>query len=112
VRIKSRSEEPKMPKGYVILTEVVLDPAGMEAYSRASGASLAEYGGTPIVVEEHVEVLEGEWHGTRTVIVEYESVEKAREWYASDQYQAAVPLRRAASDCNVVIVSGFVPRRP
>ncbi|MGO8860163.1 MAG: DUF1330 domain-containing protein [Acidimicrobiales bacterium] len=100
-----------MPKGYVILTEAVHDPGGMEEYSRASGASLAAYGGTPVVVDEHVEVLEGEWHGTRTVIVEYESVEKAREWYASDLYQAAVPLRQAAAECNVVIASGFVPRR-
>jgi uncharacterized protein (DUF1330 family) len=112
VWIKKPSEERQMPKGYVILTEAVHDPAGMAEYSKASGASLAEYGGTPLVVDEHVEVLEGEWHGTRTVIVEYESVEKAREWYASDLYQSAVPLRQAAAECNMVIASGFVPRRP
>ncbi|MET0147786.1 MAG: DUF1330 domain-containing protein, partial [Acidimicrobiales bacterium] len=54
------------------------------------------------------EVLEGEWHGTRTVIVEYPSVEQARKWYESDGYQAALPLRRAASNGNVVIATGFV----
>ena len=47
-------------------------------------------------------------HGTRTVIVEYSSVEQAREWYESDGYRTALPLRRAASSGNVVIATGFV----
>ncbi|MEV6508780.1 DUF1330 domain-containing protein [Streptomyces sp. NPDC051642] len=33
-----------MPKGYVILTESIKDPAGMDAYSRAAGPSMAEGG--------------------------------------------------------------------
>jgi uncharacterized protein (DUF1330 family) len=99
-----------MPKGYVILTEAIHDPEGMGRYAETSRASLIEYGGTPLVVDDNVEVLEGEWQGTRTVIVEFESVEKTREWYESATYAKARPLRQAAADCNVVIVSGFVPR--
>ena len=38
--------------------------------------------------------LEGEWHGTQTVLLEFESVEAAKEWYYSDAYQEAVKLRR------------------
>ena len=98
-----------MAKAYVVLTEAIHDPAGMEAYGRASMASLVEHGGRPLVVEENVEVLEGEWHGTRTVVVEYQSVEQARAWYASPSYQEALPLRQAAADCNVVILTGFEP---
>lgn len=97
-----------MPKGYVILTEDIHDPAGMAAYGAASTGPLVDFGGRVLVVDENVEVLEGEWHGTRTVIVEYPSVEQARKWYESDGYQAALPLRRAASNGNVVIVEGFV----
>jgi uncharacterized protein (DUF1330 family) len=96
-----------MAKGYVILTEDIHDPAGMDAYGRASTAPVVEFRGRPLVVDEHVEVLEGEWPGTRTVIVEFESVEQARAWYASESYQAALPLRQAAANCNVVIASGF-----
>ena len=97
-----------MPKGYVILTEAIHDREKMDAYGQASRAALVEHGGKVLVVDEHVEVLEGEWHGNRTVIVEYESVEKAREWYASASYKDALPLRLAAADCNVVIASGWV----
>jgi uncharacterized protein (DUF1330 family) len=96
-----------MPKGYVILQENIHDPDAMALYSGASAAPLIEHGGRVLVVDENVQVLEGEWHGTRTVIVQYESVDKAREWYESAGYQAVIPLRQVAADCNVVIASGF-----
>jgi uncharacterized protein (DUF1330 family) len=96
-----------MAKGYAIFTEAIRDRPGMDAYGQASMPSLIEHGGKVLVVDEDVEVLEGEWHGTRTVIVEYESVDKARGWYRSPSYQASLPLRQAAADCNVVIASGF-----
>ena len=97
--------EPHVPKGYVILTEAIHDHDGMDAYGAASMASLVEYGGRVLVVDEDVDVLEGTWHGNRTVVVEYESVDTAREWYESESYRAALPLRQAAADCNVVIAS-------
>ena len=96
-----------MPKGYVVLTEAIHDPAGMDAYGQASMPSIIEAKAKVLAVDEQVEVLEGEWHGTRTVIVEFDSVDAAREWYRSDAYQAALPLRQGASECNVAIVSGF-----
>jgi uncharacterized protein (DUF1330 family) len=98
-------------KGYVILTEEIHDRAGMEAYGAASTAPLLEHGGRVLVVDEDVQVLEGSWHGTRTVVVEFESVAKARDWYESPTYQSVMPLRQAASRCNVVIAAGFeLPR--
>ena len=64
-------------------------------------------GGKLIVAHDGAEVLEGEWHGSRTVIVEFESVDAARTWYRSPEYQAAIPIRHAAADANAVIVAGF-----
>lgn len=96
-----------MPKGYVILTEAIKDQEGMDAYSRASTRALVESRAKVLSVDTRPEVLEGEWHGNRTVVVEFESVEAARAWYESASYQEAKPLRQAAADCNVVILSGF-----
>lgn len=98
-------------KGYAILTEDIHDDARMQEYGRASAASLVEHGGRVLVVDENVEVLEGTWHGTRTVVVEFDSVDAARGWYRSPSYRATVPLRQSAADCNVVIVSGFTMPR-
>ena len=101
-----------MAKGYVIITETIHDREGMEAYAAASYPSLAEHGAKLLVVDEQVRPLEGEWPGERTVVVEFESVEAARAWYESASYQAALPLRLAASECNAIIASGFAPRDP
>ena len=100
-----------MAKGYVILTEAIHDAAAMDDYGQASKEALIAFGGKVLVVDEDVEILEGSWPGNRTVIVEFESLDKAREWYHSMSYQAALPLRLAAADCNVVIAAGFsLPR--
>jgi uncharacterized protein (DUF1330 family) len=98
-----------MPKGYVILTEVVHDPEGMRAYSRAAGAAMAGGDVSVLAVDRDPEVLEGEWPATQTVVLEFESVEAARGWYRSDAYQAAAALRHAAADTDAVILAGFEP---
>ena len=96
-----------MPKGYVILTEAVEDPAGMAAYGRAAAPSLAEGGASVLAADPRPEVLEGTWHGDQTVVLEFESVEAARAWYESAAYEKAKPLRQAAATTNAVIVAGF-----
>ncbi|WP_105968006.1 DUF1330 domain-containing protein [Streptomyces geranii] len=98
-----------MPKGYVIVTESIKDPAGLEVYARAAGASLVASGGSVLAVDDTPQQLEGEWHGDRTVVLEFESVEAARAWYESAEYGEAKPLRHAAADSNMVIVAGFEP---
>ena len=60
-------------------------------------------GATMLAFDQKAEQLEGEWHGTQTVLLEFESVEAASEWYYSDAYQEAAKLRQAAADCNGVI---------
>ena len=94
-----------MPKGYIIITEDVKDPAGMVEYAKAAGKAMA--GATLLSFDQKPVVLEGTWHGTQTVLLEFESVEAARAWYDSEEYQAAVGLRQAAADCNGVIISGM-----
>jgi uncharacterized protein (DUF1330 family) len=96
-----------MAKGYVIFTESIKDEAGMGAYGSKAAPTMMEHGGTPLVVHDEPEVLEGDWHGSRTVILEFDSVDAARAWYHSPAYQDAIPLRQAAAETNVVIVEGF-----
>ncbi|MCI3274323.1 DUF1330 domain-containing protein [Streptomyces cylindrosporus] len=96
-----------MPKGYVILTEAINDPDGMAAYGKAAGLSIAESGASILAVDPNPQLLEGDWHGSQTVVLEFESVEAARTWYESAAYEKAKPLRQAAAETNAVIVSGF-----
>ena len=96
-----------MPKGYAIVTEEIIDQARYEGYGQKAMPTIMQYGGMPIVAYDNAEVLEGQWHGTRTIVVEFASVEAARRWYNSPEYQAIIGERHASTDSNFVIVGGF-----
>jgi uncharacterized protein (DUF1330 family) len=96
-----------VPKAYVIFTEAIKDPEGMKAYGQAAAPSIGASGAAVLAVNQAAEVLEGQWHGQQTVILEFESAEAARAWYESDAYQKAIPLRQAAADTNAVIITGL-----
>jgi uncharacterized protein (DUF1330 family) len=101
-----------MPKGYVIIQESIHDPEAMEIYAKTSGAPLVEHGAKLLALDDHYEVLEGEWKGSRVSVIEFESVEMARRWYHSASNRESTRLRQAAADFNMVIASGFVPKDP
>jgi uncharacterized protein (DUF1330 family) len=94
-----------VPKGYVVITEDVKDPAGMAEYGKLASKAMA--GATILAFDSKVETIEGKWHGTQTVLLEFESPEAARDWYNSDAYQEAAKLRQAAAECHGAILSGL-----
>jgi uncharacterized protein (DUF1330 family) len=94
-----------VPKGYVVITEDVKDPAGMGEYAKLAAQTMA--GATILAFDSNVEQIEGTWHGTQTVLLEFESVDAAREWYNSDAYQEAAKLRQKAADCHGAILHGL-----
>ena len=64
-------------------------------------------GATLLAFAQNPTVVEGDWHGSQTVVLEFESVDAAKEWYYSDAYQEAAKIRQGAAECNGVIVSGL-----
>ncbi|HLT70726.1 MAG TPA: DUF1330 domain-containing protein [Acidimicrobiales bacterium] len=71
-------------------------------------ATMAPYGGRFLVHGAEVEVVEDDWPGT-VVIIEFPDVASARAWYASDDYQAILPLRTRNIDGAAIIVDGVPP---
>ena len=94
-----------MAKAYIALTEDIKDPEGFKAYAAEAGKAMS--GAKVLAADPNPEVIEGEWHGPQTILLEFESVDAAREWYNSEAYQKAAKLRQAAADCNAVIFKGF-----
>ena len=52
------------------------------------------------------ENLEGDWQPNRIVILEFESVEKAKQWLDSEEYQEAKTLRHKYATSNTILVEG------
>jgi uncharacterized protein (DUF1330 family) len=96
-----------VPKGYAIFTEAITDEAGMNEYGRAAFPSLLSCGARVLAVDTSPEVLEGDWHGTQTVLLEFDSPEAARAWYESQEYGKAKPIRHASATTNAAILHGF-----
>jgi uncharacterized protein (DUF1330 family) len=92
---------------YVIADVKIEDPVRYEDYKRMVPATLAAYGGRFIARGGRTEVLEGEWRPNRVVIIEFESVERAKEWWASEEYRAARELRQRTSTGSLIVIEGL-----
>src|SRR5919198_4043340 len=91
---------------YVIFDIYVDDPDAYAPYRERSGATVEANGGRYLVRGGDHEVVEGEWDVERVVVLEFPSVERAREWYRSPEYQEIAPIRQAASHGKAVLVEG------
>ena len=80
---------------------------GTTGTSRRHFQPSSKRGGRAIVVDDNPEAIEGQWHGSRVVVLEFDSVEAARSWYQSPEYQAVIGERHASTEANAAIVSGF-----
>lgn len=92
---------------YVITYLQVTDPKAFEAYRKVAGPTFPPYGGKPIVVDGRFEVLEGMVNPKSVVVVQFESVDAAKRWYSSPEYQKTIPLRQQAAESSLILVEGL-----
>lgn len=92
--------------GYVIGNINVTDPDAFEEYRGMVPATIAAYGGKYLVRGGVADVVEGDWNPNRLVVLEFESVERAREWYNSPEYTPAKAVRLKASTGDLLFVEG------
>ncbi len=81
----------------------VTDPAGFEEYLNLAGPTLASYGGKSIAYSESVEVMEGDWAPQGFMVAEFESLEQAKRWYNSPEYQAELPMRKNSTNSGLIM---------
>lgn len=92
---------------YVISDVVGLDPRAVARYRELAKTSIARYGGWYLSqVGAEIDYVEGDWHPANLVIVGFPSMARAREWYHSEQYAAALAIRHEALDRSVIFVAG------
>lgn len=91
---------------YVILDISVHDPDTYEDYKKLSTQALASYGGKFLVRGGTAETVEGNWNPNRMVVLEFESMDRAKAWYASEEYAPALKIRHSAANANMIFVEG------
>jgi uncharacterized protein (DUF1330 family) len=91
---------------YLIAAVNVTNPDAYAGYAKLAGPAIEQHGGRYLVRGGKLDVLEGGWPHARTVVVEFGSVEQARNCYRSVEYQAARAKRLGAADFNMVVIEG------
>jgi uncharacterized protein (DUF1330 family) len=86
------------------------DPAAMRKYAEEAPKSLALFGGHYLVRGGQVQAVEGEAPKGNFVVIAFDSLEKARGWYSSPQYEAIKPIRQNSTKSRILIAEGVAPR--
>lgn len=92
---------------YIIVEIDVTDPVGYEEYKKSAGASVEKYGGKYIMRGGKTEVLEGDWKPKRIVVLEFGSMDRAREWLHCEEYAEPRKMRHRTAKTNMILVDGY-----
>jgi len=92
---------------YVIVELNIHDPKGFEKYKELVAPTIAAYSGKYIVRGGKTDVLEGSWTPGRLVILEFESMDRARAWFNSAEYAPIKRLRLETAESKLVLVEGL-----
>jgi uncharacterized protein (DUF1330 family) len=91
---------------YVIVEVSIQDPKDYEEYKKLTPATIAAYDGRFVVRGGQTEALEGDWQPERIVVLEFPTVERAKEWWGSDIYAKAKTIRQRSATTKMIVVPG------
>ena len=101
---------------FVIVTIDIHDPVAYQRYIQIAPSSIGVYGGKYLTRGGAVEVLEGHWTPRRFVVLEFPSMERAKQWHDSPEYAPALALRQSCATSLLLLAEGlpvpFVPAPP
>jgi len=100
-----------MNKGYWIARVDVADPEAYKAYVAANAVAFRKFGARFLVRAGRFENPEGT-HRSRNVLIEFPSYQAALDCWHSPEYQAAMKLRLAVAESDLVIVEGYDGPQP
>ena len=104
------AQQEKAPPGYVISeADAIVDIPTVQKYGQGVAETLASFNHHFIVRGGRPQSLDGGEAPKGVVVIAFDSVKKAREWYDSPAYQAIKPLRQSSTKGRMFIVEGITP---
>jgi len=92
---------------YVIVDVRVTDPRKFEEYKKLVPATIAAFGGKYLARGGRAQMLEGGWDPERVVILEFPTLERAREWWASEAYRQPKAMRQRCATTRMIVVESM-----
>jgi uncharacterized protein (DUF1330 family) len=94
---------------YVISEVEPRNAADFDAYRAIAAKSIEQYGGRYLVRGGAADVVEGGPPPNTMIIVEFPTMQRLREWYASPEYAEALRHRWTALDRRLIFAEGVLP---
>ena len=91
--------------GYVVAEVDVTDPATFQKYADKAPGTITASGGHYVIRGGKSVSVEGE-PPKRFVVIQFDSVEKAKAWEDSPAYEAIKPIRHSSAKSRVFIIEG------
>ena len=95
-----------MPKGYLVANIRIKDKEKFAVFSGMAGPAINAYGGKVLAKGPDAERHEGRLKGT-VMMIEFDSLNAARKFYLSDEYQAAKAIRDTCSESDLMLIEGL-----
>lgn len=92
---------------YVIVDVKISNPKEYEEYKKLTPSSIAAFDGRFIVRGGRTENLEGNWQPERIVILEFPSLDRAKQWWNSSEHAPAKSIRQKSATTEMIIVEGY-----
>ena len=92
--------------GFMIGNITITDPEAFAEYGKRVPDTVAAFGGTYLVRGGVPEKIEGDYDPVRIVVLQFDSVDKAKEWYNSTEYAPLKEMRLKASKGDLYFVDG------
>jgi len=92
---------------YIIARINVTDVEQYKKYIAVTPGIIQSFGGRFIARGGEMVTLEGPEETRRVVLLEFPSLERAVEWYNSEEYQAAKQLREGAAEASFIVTAGL-----
>tara|TARA_B110000967_G_C18762302_1_gene498522 strand:+ start:533 stop:823 length:291 start_codon:yes stop_codon:yes gene_type:complete len=96
-----------MNKGYWVVRVSINNAEAFKEYATRAKFAIERFGGKYLVRGGKYFIIEGKHDFERNVIVEFPSIEKAKECYNSNEYQKAKSFRDGKADFNAIIIEGY-----
>lgn len=89
---------------YVVVEVKVRDADLYQEVIRLTPPTVFAYGGRYLARGGRTQTLAGNWQPERLVILEFESVERVKEWQDSPEYRPVKAIRDRAAAVNMVVI--------
>ena len=92
---------------YIMVRVNISDPVAYGQYMRHTPRLIDRFGGCFIVRGGELEMLEGEEETVRLAVIEFPSMDDAKRFYRSEEYQLVKRLREGAGEAQLYAIDGY-----